>query len=264
MSDLTSSLWHTEIPPDFWNRLSGIISSAGEKRETPLKVLFRADDIAEIDHKFDELMHLFMDSRTPLCLAVVPTWLETNRWQEMSCYTPDNPLWCWHQHGWSHENHEPIGKKQEFGPNRSNEAIGADLRRGKEKLETIMGETFYPVFTPPWNRCSQITMEYLQKNGFQAISRYHNAQPTVPAGLPEINLNIDLHTRKESDPQTSWNNLLHEFETAAGNGFLGIMIHHQRMNQRATHFLKLLLEQLLGEKNTERVNFKDIIRNIKF
>lgn len=59
--------------------------------------------------------------------------------------------------------------------------------------------------------------------------------------LPDIPINVDLHTRSEITPEAGQEALLDEFQKAADAGRIGIMIHHQRMNQAAFSFLDICL-----------------------
>jgi hypothetical protein len=104
-----------------------------------------------------------------------------------------------------------------------------------------MNDSFSPFFTPPWNRCSIETLHGLQSLGFKAVSRSQNAKPVSPVELPDIQINIDLHTRKEPDPELCLKLLLKEVEQSISSGCGGIMIHHQRMNQNSYAFLELFL-----------------------
>jgi hypothetical protein len=56
---------------------------------------------------------------------------------------------------------------------------------------------------------------------------------------------VDLHTRKETSPKSGWENLLEELSLALGSGRVGIMLHHQRMNDAAFRFLELLLQTVI-------------------
>jgi hypothetical protein len=107
-----------------------------------------------------------------------------------------------------------------------------------------MGDAFTPAFTPPWNRCDSETLKALQELGYKALSRNLGAQPPAPAALTEYPVSVDLHTRKEKDGESGWQNFLKELRESLGNGFCGIMIHHQRMNNAAFDFLELLLSEL--------------------
>ena len=189
-------------------------------------IFFRADDIGVISARFLRLLRLFQAYQVELCLAVVPVWLSRARWGAINAVIDGrSPLWYWHQHGWSHTNHQESGKKSEFGPARSVEAIRNDLVRGRDRLEAIIGSSFYPLFTPPWNRCSEATVDILAELGYEAISRSLGEQGH-PARLPDYYVNLDLHTRKEADPASALDNLCGELRRAVAERRIGVMIHH--------------------------------------
>ncbi len=224
-----------------------------------ISLFFRADDMGDLSPEFSNLVEIFIKHEIPLCLAVVPAWLTHEKWFEIKsvCKNGRN-LWCWHQHGWAHKNHEISGKKQEFGPNRTADDIKKDIRNGKERLISIIKNEFYPVFTPPWNRLSENAIKILADLGFKAISRNKNASPLSDGILPDIQVNVDLHTRKEIDWEKGWNNLLNEIETGLSDGTCGIMIHHQMMNKAAFSFLDIFIEKLKKSKKINFVNFRDL------
>ncbi len=237
----------------------------------PVFIYFRADDIGVPGDGFARMMTIFAEYQTPLSLAVVPAWLTRSRWRSIrnwvdrleAQYHPigdpriRNSIWCWHQHGWRHQNHEPTGKKQEFGPSRAAAEIERDLRRGRQRLETIMGPDFYPAFTPPWNRCGPAALHLLREMEYRAVSR-SRGEPPSPSGLPDFSVNVDLHTRKEADPKQGWESLLAELKTAVAGGFCGIMIHHQRMNPAACEFLENLLSILSRFNELRPVHLRDL------
>jgi hypothetical protein len=190
---------------------------------------------------------------------VVPTWITKNRFANLLEQAgKKNTQWCWHQHGWLHKNHETKGKKQEFGPERTASAQVSDLKKGQLRLQQILGNEFSPFFTPPWNRCSQETLNGLQQLGFTAISRSKNAKPPSPLHFPDIQINIDLHTRKEPEPKKRLHNLLTELTQEVSNGTAGIMIHHQRMDRAAFDFLALILFIIRQEPKLHSVLFQDL------
>ncbi len=250
----------TEFPSDSAEQLRmafkrGLADGSGTAR-----IFFRADDIGAPGRQFSQLIELFTRHRLPLCLAVVPTWLTKSRCKSLQSLTgPAGSQWCWHQHGWLHRNHERRGKKQEFGPGRPAAAQVADLMKGKERLEALMAKDFSPFFTPPWNRCSADTLEGLKKNGFAAVSRSSNARPETPDGLPDLQVNIDLHTRKEVEPQQAFKAILREIEQSVSSSTAGVMIHHQRMDAAAVAFLDSLLETVAANPSLQPVQFTDLI-----
>lgn len=238
-----SALWTESLPGGVRQKIRASLENAGSGGQPP-RVFFRADDIAVADERFSRLMRLFAARRMPLCLALVPGWLDSAGWKKMQEYGPAGRLWCWHQHGWNHTNHEPEGKKCEFGESRDRAAIHADLRRGRDHLRRLLGDLFLPVFTPPWNRCSITTLEALAELGFHAVSRFNNARPSAFGIIPDLAVNVDLHTRKEADFRQGWQLLLEELTAAARSGCIGFMLHHQRMNDAAFDFLDILLAEL--------------------
>jgi hypothetical protein len=224
--------------------LTEALAAAGTQR--PIPVFFRADDVAVPGKRFFKLVDLFSRYQVPLSMSVVPTWLTESRWKRIERLCNKNfKLWCFYQHGWRHINHEPSGKKQEFGPARPIAEIEHDLVRGRERLMSLIGGTFFPAFTPPWNRCSKTALTVLKATGCKAISRSQGASPPAPTGMPDFQVNVDLHTRKEQTAALGWKNLYAELATSIGDGFCGIMIHHQRMNENALAFLDGLLEKML-------------------
>ena len=194
-------------------------------------------------------MQAFLLHETPLCLAVVPAWLDERSWQKMQEFDTPNQRWCWHQHGMSHTNYQQEGKKGEFGDNCTPDHIHADLVQGRKKLLDIIGGIFCPVFTPPWNRCSRATLELLAGLDYMAVSRSNGAKPSAEHIIPDYAINIDLHTRRETDEDQGWENLLTEFKRGSERGYFGIMLHHQLMNEHAFDFLDRLLP-LFRERNT--------------
>lgn len=253
-------------PPSHLSRLPGLekrLHSAVEKGLADgsgnAVVFFRADDIGVPSRMFAEMISLFLKYQVPLCLAVVPAWLTESRLNSLQHATGKSSLFCWHQHGWIHKNHEPTGKKQEFGESRTAPDLQHDLLRGKSRLTKILGDDFYPVFTPPWNRCGPTTLNILKELEFQAISRSSGAVPSVANSLPDIQVNVDLHTRKEKDPESSVEQLLLELYNSLCTGTSGIMLHHQRMNQHALSFLEQLLRSLSTFREVQFFHFKDLL-----
>ena len=260
MQTYVSPIWR-HFPSDIVYRTERCFDIAAERLENkgPARIFFRADDVAAPGRNLAKLMDIFQHQRVPLCLAVVPAWLTGRRWQYLKGLgTKESSLWCWHQHGWRHVNHEIDGKKQEFGASRSRLNIKRDLVLGKRRLEDLMEAEFYPVFTPPWNRCSLDTLQSLGELGYVAVSRSRGSMPQAPRGVPDFYANVDLHTRKERDPALGWKNLLEELQSAISSKFCGIMIHHQRMNEAAFDFLEMLIRILVKRRELQLVNYKDL------
>jgi len=255
MNTQPAVIWRS--PPDrLRERLSRAVDGglAGCAAASPA-VFFRADDIGVAGQNFARLAALFTLHQTPLSLAVVPAWLTPDRWRVLRAAAPGGgDLWCWHQHGWRHVSHAVSGRKQEFDSCRGRDRIARDLRLGKARLMRVMGDDFFPGFTPPWNRCGPETLHQLRDQGFRFISRGTGALPPPPEGLPDFPVNVDLHTRKETLPEKGWDRLFSEIRDGIAGGCCGVMIHHQRMNDAAFDFLGMMLSELSGVARLKRVH----------
>ena len=246
---------------DSRRQIEDCISRGSHSRSGPALIFFRADDIGIPSRQFQLLIDCFIKHRMPLCLATVPSWVTPGRFQELRHVTGANSTqWCWHQHGRLHHNFEENGKKQEFGPSRKEEEIKTSLKKGKHRLKEIMADEFQLIFTPPWNRCSGTTINSLVELKFSALSRNRGARPKTLPDLPDFQIGVDLHTRKETSPYLGFNNLTIELEENISSGQCGIMIHHQRMNDRALELLDLLLDIIKSSPRLSPVLFSDLIK----
>jgi len=256
MNTRPALIWR-DPPPAAARWIADCVARAAGARRSPTAVYFRADDIGVPGARFTRLIQLFARHRTPLCLAVVPAWLTPQRWTALARVGQRHlGLWCWHQHGWRHQNHERQGKKQEFGPTRPVAAIERDLAQGRARLAALMGADFYPVFTPPWNRCTEAALHWLQQTGYKGLSRSRGSHPPSPAGLPEWPMDVDLHTIKAEDPAAGWNALLEALARGLTNTHCGVMIHHQRMNLAAFEALDFLLGQIRRYPRFQLTDFR--------
>jgi peptidoglycan/xylan/chitin deacetylase (PgdA/CDA1 family) len=260
MQPLVSSIWQHPLP-DLTSRIERCLAPAGmrSRGNGDARIFFRADDIAVPGSRFARLLEMFSRHRVPLALAVVPAWLTRPRWLALNkAGKKAASLWCWHQHGWRHANHERQGKKQEFGPARSRVQLEWDIRRGRRRLENLMGARFYPIFTPPWNRCGSDALQLLKALGYAAVSRSQASKTPSPPGLPDYFINVDLHTRKEKNPAAGWQNLFAELHQAIASNYCGIMIHHRMMNDAAFDFMEILLKTLVKNHKLQPVHFRDL------
>jgi len=259
-----SKLWqqpHKDQSQAIDNCLRAALDKVSYRKTIP--VYFRADDVAVPGRQFKDLVKVFRRHRVSLSMAVVPTWLTQSRWDITQELCRANPqLWCFYQHGWRHVNHEKEGKKQEFGSARARKDIHKDIIRGRDRLKFLMGSTFYPAFTPPWNRCSKQTFGVLKELGIAVISRSQAAWPPVMAGMKDFQVNVDLHTRKEPSAAKGWQKLWAELTHAIAGGFCGIMIHHQRMNANALSFLDSLLKHMRAMDRFRFYHLKDLAEGL--
>ena len=252
-----SAVWR-RVPDDIGERLEEICN-----RHRGARLFFRADDIAIPSRRQDRLLALFVRHQTPLCAAIVPVWLTADRWRRICAVVGDrHDLFAWHQHGFSHRNHQREGKKQEFGPDLDPAKKRRQIARGRQRLAAILGERFLPVFTPPWNRLDPETLDILRAEGFLAISRYRGDRLAAPPGLPDLACNVDLHTRREESCTEGWTALLSELDQAMAGGLAGLMLHHNRMNEAAFGFLDLLLP-LLQQSGIGLCHYRQLLEGLR-
>ena len=89
--------------------------------EGPSTVFFRDDDAGWGDERLWALLDLFDRRALPVDLAVIPAELHPTLTAELTVRARAGRVHL-HQHGFAHVNHEPTGRKCEFGPARPYEA----------------------------------------------------------------------------------------------------------------------------------------------
>lgn len=262
MARYPAPLYSKQLPANLEELLRQTIARGVDRADdtVPIRLFFRADDIGVPSSNFSRLISIFQKQTMPLCLAVVPSWLTASRWQQIKGQTDaTDTLWCWHQHGRRHRNFETSGKKQEFGPARNQVTLQREIAAGQVRLQGLLGPRFQPFFTPPWNRCSRDAALALSSLGFAALSRSTGARPDLRDIMPDFQVNVDLHTRKETDPATGLTNLLTELEDGVADGNCGIMIHHQRMRQADFFLLATLMDIVKAHPAIHPVRFTDLL-----
>jgi hypothetical protein len=199
-------------------------------------VFFRDDDAGWGTDRLRALLDAFARHDLPLDLAVIPTALDEPLAAELLKRTQNQPLHL-HQHGYAHDNHEPAGRKHEFGPQRSRDEQHDDIARGAARLQDLLGAT-EPIFTPPWNRCTTDTGHALRALGFQVLSREARAEPLAIDGLDEIPIRVDWVKPDAIE------RLAHAI---ADGGRVGLMFHHAEMGGDALARVDELLARLGGD-----------------
>jgi predicted deacetylase len=215
--------------------------AALEQRNQPLQLFLRDDDVAQDETSLRQLLDLCLRYAMPVNLAVIPGKLTTDGAallnQSVARFSSSIEL---HQHGWLHLNHETSGKKCEFGASRTAEEQCADLAAGRARMNEAFGAHWFPVFVPPWNRCTETTARLLTQLGFRALSR-DAGQP--PLSLREMSVTIDLHAwhgGAQLRPLDEFTNeLVRQIQHADR---IGLLVHHQVMDGTAFAWLEALLQ----------------------
>jgi hypothetical protein len=224
--------------------LRNLLSSLDESTQ-PVDVFFRDDDAGWEDERLLELIARFASCGLPLDLAVIPASLTSG----LASRLADSHAGL-HQHGFAHTNHQPEGRKCEFGPARDYAAQRADIAAGQERLRALLGDRLDPFFTPPWNRCTRDTGRALVSLGFTMLSREHRAEPL--GLLPELPVHLDVARLSplELDERFA--------ERVRIGGPIGVMFHHGVMEPGDMERASALLELLAAHANVVPRPMRDL------
>jgi hypothetical protein len=218
------------------------LRQALDESDMPIDFFFRDDDVGWTNDEFRALLACFRGHSVPLDIAVIPAAL-TGEFADEICAIHDQApaLVGIHQHGFSHTNHEVLGRKCEFGISRTHQDQYRDIQLGRTKLEAMFGSALDPIFTPPWNRCTEITGKCLHELGFCVLSRDATAPPLEVSGLKELPISIDWLGKKNGERLSfqSLGTLI--ANTVQHKQHVGIMLHHELMNADERELLDDLL-----------------------
>jgi peptidoglycan/xylan/chitin deacetylase (PgdA/CDA1 family) len=218
----------------------------------PVTFFVRDDDAGWTDDRLRRLLTVFDRFEAPLDLAVIPRALSLPLARELRARREDGRLGL-HQHGYAHANHEPTGRKCEFGPSRSQALQRKDIERGRRRLEALLGAPLDPIFTPPWNRCTETTGRALVDTGVPVLSRESRAAPLGVRGLAELSIHVDWFARRRGVRVTRAE-LGEAIAAAAGaGGPVGIMLHHADMDGGDRRLVAELLGLLSGRARLVRM-----------
>jgi hypothetical protein len=191
-------------------------------------VFIRDDDAGWEDARLLALLDVTQRAGVAVDLAAIPAAMGAPLAAELRARIDAAPgLVAVHQHGLVHANHEPEGRKSEFGAARSAAAQSEDVQQGRALLAGWLGARLQPWFTPPWNRCSAITPGLLAAAGFRALSRDRGARP-AQAGLAELPVDIDWSRQwREGAAVALACAFVQAVRARAADGApLGLMLHH--------------------------------------
>lgn len=211
------------------------------ERLRDIDVFFRDDDADRDIPQLRQLLQLFSSREIPLSLAIIPGSLTPDAAQLLALLPESFEL---HQHGWMHTNHEPQGRKCEFGASRSYDQQRHDIAQGRERLRAMLGPVrVAPVFTPPWNRCTVETARALMDLNFEILSK--DRSPAL--GMREVSISVDLFTWKNGPALKPLAQVAAEIEACrmASAAPVGILLHHKVMSGEAFANTAILLDALL-------------------
>ena len=210
------------------------VRDALDNAPAPVHVFIRDDDTGWDDERLIDLLDLLAGLGLPVDLAAIPTEVGRALARELCerIDAPGPPVGV-HQHGLAHVNHEREGRKAEFGSSRSAGAQRRDILEGRERLGALLGGRVAPIFTPPWNRCSEVTAACLGELGFRVLSRDAAAPAARVPGLTEVPIHVDWFAQRKGE-RLSRAAVAERMaaDITRGAAPLGVMVHHARMNAR--------------------------------
>lgn len=210
-----------------------------------ISFFFRNDDVGWADAMLFDLLVLFAHYNVPIDLAVIPKSISRKTAGSLRKLVEDDPEHISiHQHGYAHVNHEQTGRKCEFGDSRSRECQQADIAAGKAQLTDLFGPLAEPIFTPPWNRCTESTAASLQQEGFTVLSRDSTATRFNTEGLIELPVSVDWFGHRKNVRMTP-NEIGDSLRTAVSSQQpVGVMLHHALINDEERERIGELLNLL--------------------
>lgn len=235
-----------------------------EARRQDIRIFLRADDVDQDEESLRHLLDISLSRAVPLNLEVIPGKLTDTAVALLRSHSRVTPaLLEVNQHGWLHFNHEKEGRKCEFGRGRSFHKQLDDISRGKAVLEHAFPVTFYPVFTPPWNRCTPDTLKALDQLDFEVLSRDQDAQPPARYRLREIPITLDLYRWRPGVTLKPSEEIVRELIFQIhGCGTVGILLHHKVMDTAAFSFLDSLFCELTQYSLVRFHTFESLLKSM--
>jgi len=215
---------------------------------------FRDDDAGWADQHLLAVADVFQRSGVILDVAAIPAAVSPALSEGLRARVAAGEVSV-HQHGWAHVNHQPDGRRSEFGAARAPADQFGDLQKGRSRLCELLDGAVEPFFTPPWNRCEDRTAPLLGEVGLTVLSCDWSApRRNVPA-VAEMPVRLDW-TRcwREGGPERLGAELTRSLDghsaSTGGNGrgelALGVMLHHATMTDEQLDVLAHLLTALNG------------------
>ena len=225
------------------------VRSVLDRKSSPVTLFVRDDDVGWSDEPLYRLLDITQYLKVPIDLAAIPNAVAPTLARELRhAMGGADRLVSIHQHGFAHINHEPTGRKAEFGPSRSAVQQRDDIVSGRAKLQDMLGVALPPIFTPPWNRCTAVTASALIELGFQLLSSDASA-PVLSAGrLEELPVHLDWTGRRGARHGAEpWGATIAS-SVAAADSPVGLMLHHAVMSSDDRKLLSELLALLTAHE----------------
>jgi hypothetical protein len=234
-----------------------LLKSALASQTVPVRIFFRDDDVDEDEAPLRRLLSLFVERNTPINLGVIPGRLTAECIELLTGAVAAAPaLIELNQHGWRHQNHEREGRKCEFGASRTYPEQLADITQGHARMTEAFGPNWFPVFIPPWNRCTEETLRAIDHLGFRALSAKQGSSVLTGYRFEEISITLDIYRWKGGARMKSPEEVTCELITQLSRQqTIGVVLHHKVMDDQAFSFLRSLLDALAAHPSAGAVSF---------
>jgi hypothetical protein len=196
-----------------------------DEAPVPRPFFFRDDDAGWRDDRLRTLLDRFEAYGLPVDLAVIPAELTPELTRELTVRIRDTGVRV-HQHGLTHTNHEPSGRKCEFGPSRDAVALTLDVVEGQRRMRDAFGPRVDPVFTPPWNRCVPAIADILVPFELKVLSRDSTAPRLDRPDLVETPVTVDWFGHRKGIRLTRAELGDAIAESIRRDEAVGVMLHH--------------------------------------
>ncbi len=243
-----------------WLRM---VENALDECRQPVFIFFRDDDAGWANDRLYGMLDVFARHALPIDLAVIPDALDQPLADELIARRKQQPdLVGLHQHGFSHANHEPENQRKcEFGAQRDYFQQQTDLEQGKTIMDSMLGRHHDPIFTPPWNRCTQDTVAILENLGFEVLSRDISARAMRLKNLSQVPVAINWSKIIKTSAEPKADIAAQFTDSIRQNSVTGVMFHHADMAAEHLFVLSEFLEIVAAHPNACVRLIKQVHRN---
>jgi hypothetical protein len=225
----------------------------------PVTFFFRDDDAGWRDDRLEALLDVFATYAVPIDLAAIPRDMTPNLAAALVARADGGQPVGIHQHGYAHRNHQVEGRKCEFGTERPAAAQRHDIADGQRVLRDLLGPALEPMFTPPWNRCTEATGACLVELGIGVLSRDRTATPLGIEGLRELPVQVDWFAKRKGVPLGRDAVGRQLAARAAEPAPLGVMLHHAEMDTEDVTAMDELLDVICAHDRTRCLSMAAVV-----
>jgi len=235
------------------------LRAALDAAPAPVTFFFRDDDAGWRNDRLEALLDVFAMHGVPIDLAAIPLATTPALATALVARAEAGQPVGVHQHGYAHLDHQAEGRKCEFGSDRTYDEQLEDIAAGQRLLRALLGPALDPVFTPPWNRCTEDTGAALVDLGFGALSRDRTAAPLGLGGLRELPVQVDWFAKSKGMP-LGHDAVGAQLAARAGEPApVGVMLHHAEMDTEDMTAMDELLASICAHERSRCLSMAAVL-----